>query len=136
MIWVPEVVPVPIDDLFEIARLMQIRVTYYPAELTGAVPRARYKESEGSGVIFLSHELDGDPMRTRCKAAHEIAHAATGALGLMPHDEARANRWAQDLLMPDWWLKEKSWMPPWMLCEEAGVYQIWAEDRLRRFIGR
>lgn len=124
----------PIEDLKALANHHGIDVEMYPKELVGLTPRGRYREAGARRVVFMSPGLTGDPMRERCILAHEIAHGVTGCLGLLPHDETTADRWAQDLLMPDWWLKDRLWMPAWMLCEEAGVYQMWAEARLKRYL--
>jgi Zn-dependent peptidase ImmA (M78 family) len=73
-------------------------------------------------------------MRLRCTLAHELGHAVTGCgaepIGGDQRDEARAMRWARRLLMPGEWMLERVGRTAWEICEDAGVYQRWAEARI------
>lgn len=126
-------IPVPIDALFELAEREGIRVEWYPDPMC---PRGRYIIVRGTPVILLSPRIREDPMRLRCTLAHELGHHFTGTVGnwcLHGHekDDARADRWAQRFLLPDWWLWPRRTQPPGELAEESGVYQIWVEARLK-----
>lgn len=126
-------IPVPLEELLELARVRGIDVLHYPDELTGAIPGGKCVNTGDAYVIFLSRGIERDPARARQVIAHEICHALWGLPGASPRDEVTADHLAQDMLMPDWWLEDKRWMPIWMLAEEAGVGRDWAEERVRRY---
>lgn len=77
-------------------------------------------------------------MRLRCTLAHELGHHFTGTVGNWAlsgegRGDARADRWAQRLVLPDWWLWPRRTELPGKLADESGVYQIWVEARLKEF---
>lgn len=91
---------------------------------------------EGEPVILLAPRLG--TVDLRCTLAHELGHHAVGLLPRGPlgkrRDEARADRWAQRLVLPDAWLWSRIHLPPYELAEEAGVYQWWVEARLKELL--
>jgi hypothetical protein len=125
------VIPYPVEDLMELAALHNVRLGWYPDE---NCPRGRYVSKGGVHVIFLSPILRRSEMRLRCTLAHELGHAVTGCgaepIGGDARDEARAMRWARRLLMPDEWMVQQVGRTAWEICEDAGVYQLWAEARI------
>lgn len=122
-------IPYPIPRLFAMAERLRVRVSWYPLE---CVSRADYIERGTARLIMLSPFLMHDHMRLRCTLAHELGHYHTG-IGPDPgRDEARADRWAQELAVPDWWLIPRAHENLWELAEQAEVYQCWIEDRLRQ----
>ena len=126
-------VPVPVETLFDLADAHGVCVEWYPDP---RCPRGEYMVVDREPVILLSPKLKDSPMRLRCALAHELGHHFAGSfwerVGGEMRDERRADRWAQDLLLPLSWLGERLWMAAGELADEAGVYQRWVEARLRR----
>ncbi len=124
-------IPYPIEDLVDLATVHNVELIWYPQE---SAPRGRYVARNGVHVIFLSPILQRSEMRLRCTLAHELGHHSTGAGGERidgeVRDEARADRWARRLLMPDEWMLDRLTWPVWEIAEHAGVLQSWAEARL------
>lgn len=125
------IIPYPVEDLMELATRHNVRLAWYPNE---SCPRGRYVTRNGVHAIFLSPILRRSDMRLRCTLAHELGHAVTGCgaepIGGDGRDEARAMRWARRLLMPDEWMLGQAGRTAWEICEDAGVYQLWAEARI------
>lgn len=118
-------IPYPVDELFALADAQDVEIHWYPLDES---PRGRYFLAGGPGgrgLIFLSPALRRDPVQLRCVLAHELGHHFVGPSDL------RADRWAQELLLPnDWLLSRTHWMHLGELAEEAGVYPLWVEHRL------
>src|SRR5690606_16653794 len=94
------------DTLFGLAESEGVRVEWYPDP---RCPRGRYIIVGDTPVILLSPQLKQNPMRLRCTLAHELGHHFTGTVGDWAlhgrgKDDTRADRWAQRLVLPDWWL--------------------------------
>lgn len=125
------IIPCPIEALMELARVHNVTLVWYPDEMCH---RGRYVTRNGVHVIFLSPILRRSEMRLRCTLAHELGHHVTGCgaepIGGDVRDEARAMRWARRLLMPDEWMLRQIGRTAWEICEDAGVYQLWAEARI------
>lgn len=127
-------IPYPVFALYELAFSIGVDdIAWYPDV---AFPRARYVEDTyGHRIIFLNPMYEHDEMRLRCILAHEVMHAKYGIgadrIGGSERDEAKARREARKLLMPDNWITQRLHLPAWELCELAGVYQRWAEARIR-----
>lgn len=47
-------------------------------------------------------------------------------------DDARADRWAQDFLIPDEWLLANLHRPVWDLAAECEVYDEWIKAKMER----
>lgn len=123
------IVPVPIGRLWQIARTCGITVVWYPSE---RFPRGCFCETADGPYIFLNPAIRKSTMRYRCTFAHELSHYHAGVYpGLEAKDEARAMRWAYDLVLPDWWFLPRLEWEPWRIAEEADVYQHWVEAKLK-----
>lgn len=123
-------VPVPIERLFTIAARAGVCVDWYPST---PCPRGCYVRVDGQALILLSPALRDSPMRLRCALAHELGHHFVGTGGPLSliKDEAGADRWARQLLLPEDWVIDHRHLSPGEMAEEAGVYQMWVEERLR-----
>ncbi len=124
-------IPYPIEALVALCARHEVRLVWYPDE---NCPRGRYISKGGVHAIFLSPILRLCPMRLRCTLSHEFGHHMTGCgaemIGGEGRDEARAMRWARRLLMPEEWMLQRIGQTAWQICEDAGVYQEWAEARI------
>jgi hypothetical protein len=124
-------IPYPVEALMELATQQNVRLVWYPHDNH---PKATYISIGDLHVIALSPGLRQSQRDLRCAFAHELGHHVTGVggerIGGEARDEYRAMRWARRLLLPDEWMLDHLTQPSWEICEEAGVLQSWAEERL------
>lgn len=125
------VIPYPVEALMELAAQQSVRLVWYPHDNH---PRASYISVDDLHIIALSPSLCRSQRDLRCAFAHELGHHVMGVggerIGGEARDEARADRWARRLLMPDAWMIERLTWSAWEICEGAGVGQSWAQERL------
>ncbi|NLL92295.1 MAG: ImmA/IrrE family metallo-endopeptidase [Ruminococcaceae bacterium] len=128
------------DNLFEVAELNGIEVTYFNTPENGA----QSATLNGNCYIALDYGLMWQRVNERVHLAHELGHCLTGSFynifspfDLRSRHERRADKWAIKKLVPENELKELlSYMDKWEVAEHFEVTIDFLEKAIAFYKGK